>query len=215
MRFRHWSLGRVLLAAAVTAVATPALAEPCGDAKGPSGVTLAPPFKAVDVCQQDPILCRRLIAEFPAKESIAGFFVTPEEWATYTDTRREFDWYFIAFGRKDMNASEVRRVTALLESMKGDVPAFPGTRPDQTVHPYGLLDRTDSSVSYGAVLTLPYVPGRPDALLAANHTLLVIKEQVLSLYSFARVRRPEHIDELHRLAAEWRSCVARANDAAK
>lgn len=178
------------------------------------GIRLALPFKAVDLCVESPVLCRRLIADFPGKESAIGYYVTPQEWADYQTSKREFSWYFVAVHRRDLDARDIERTTKKLQQLDGGAPAFPGVTSRQSVLPLGILEQTSDSVAYGAVITMPHLDDRAArraTLLAAVHSLLVINERVVSLYSFALTQRPEPLDSLQDAAKVWLSCMRQVN----
>lgn len=174
-------------------------------------IDIALPLGAVDLCREHPTLCRVLLSGYPSADVPLGYFVSPEQWKEHGRSGR-FTKYHVALHRPKASLEEIDRVKAEIERLKGFVPRFPGTTAAQSAHSLGVVGETQDSVSYGAVIAMPHLTATPAAArLVGVHSLVAIKGAVLSLYSFAHVKRPEQIDQLLVVADQWLSCIRQAN----
>ncbi len=179
-----------------------------------AGLAVSLPFKPVNVCAQDPALCKTLLADYPAKDSAIGYFVTPKQWEKHSKSQSGFASYFIALHRTDLNAGDIDRIQKELRASRGRVLSFPGVSSRDSVLPFGIVQESSDHVSYGGVIAMPDLTDPitgTATLLVSVHSVLAISERVVSLYSFAQVKRPELIEDFQRLADVWVACVRQAN----
>jgi hypothetical protein len=209
---------RVIVAWAVSPVVL--AAQPaCGSymrvaAGGP--IDLAPPTPYVEICSQDTRLCEYLTRGYPPDVVTIGYFVAAPEWAAHQrDPTTNFDHYLIAQLSGRMTAADLPGFKAYVHSNHGETPdhsRIPEHLSAEGRAGLGILDESDSSITFGTVMQLRRAELETLQLVATN-SAVVVGGRMLSLYVYRTMRDTADIGVAARLAQTWIGCIQRANGA--
>jgi hypothetical protein len=176
---------------------------------------LAPPVAFVEICSQDARLCDFLTRGFPASLATVGYFVATPEWEAHQrDPTTNFDHYLIAQLPSSATPAD-------LPGLKAHIHAYQGAIPDHTQLPsvlksdgrvgLGVLDETDSSITFGTVMQLRRGAEVTPIQLVATNSALVVNGRLVSLYAYRTMHDTSDIGTTVGLTKTWLDCIRRAN----
>jgi hypothetical protein len=197
-------------------LATPALGQTACQSfvasAGESTVDLAPPAGFVEVCARDAALCQKLTSGYPPSVQTLAYFAASPEWAAYRiDSSKRFEHYLIAQFARDMRPAALPDFKAYVHNNNGSIPdhtQLPAVLESQGRASLGVVDETDSSISFGTLIRVrSSADPRPPATLAGINTVVVLHGRVFSLYAFGVVKDSTDIRRTEDLSQGWLACL--------
>ena len=179
---------------------------------GASAVDLAPPAGFVEVCSRDAALCQKLTSGYPPGVPTLAYFVASGEWAAHRmESSKGFEHYLIAQFARDMRPAALPDFKVYVRSNNGSTPdhtQLPAVLESQGKASLGIVDETDSSISFGTLMRVQFSGSqRPPETLAGINTVLVLGGRVFSLYAFGSVQDSTDIGRTEDLSRRWLSCL--------
>jgi hypothetical protein len=184
---------------------------------GDSQLDLAPLAGFVEICAKDPVLCRTLTEGYPPSVKTLGYFVTTSEWERFEKGPRiGFTKYLIAQHATSMRQSEFADFKTYLRSQQGVTPdhtELPRVLESKGRVEFGIFEDGEDVIASGIVMhTATRSPGAVQSVsLAATNAMMVLKEQVFSLYVFVGYSSDADIGRVKVLTHEWVECLRSKN----
>jgi hypothetical protein len=171
----------------------------------------------VEICGQDAALCRRLTAGYPPSTTTLGYFVPQEEWRTYRQgTFQGFTQYLIAQGAASLSPSGLPAFRRYIRAQQGEIPdhtQLPALVESGRRVPLGVFDESESSISFGVVMSMRPVGSDEASLvrLVATNSALALGPRVLSLYVYRRFGAASDVELAKEQTKTWLGCLRKAN----
>jgi hypothetical protein len=178
-------------------------------------IDVAPISGFVDVCGKDTDLCQRLTGGFPPGVVTLGYFVASAEWEAHlSNPSTNFAHYLIAQVAGHMTPADLPGFKKYVHTNNGAVPdhtELPAVLKSQGHVGLGVVDETDSSISFGTIMLLRR-GAEPDPIrLIATNSAVVARGHLLSLYVYREMRDTADVSAAIRQTREWLGCVRQAN----
>ena len=212
MNVQHAVLAGLLVSRALVAQgACQSFAQPVSGA----AIDLAPLSGYVEICGKDAALCQRLTSGYPPSVVTLAYFLASDEWDAHVrDPSTNFGHYLIAQLAGGMKPAD-------LPGFKSYVHAQNGTIPDHTQLPsllqvngqasLGILDESDSSISFGTVMLLRRGAEPAPIQIVATNSMLATRGRVLSLYVYRTMRDTSDVSAAVRQTKQWLACIKAKN----
>jgi hypothetical protein len=177
-------------------------------------IDLAPVAGYVEICSQDTQLCKYLTRGYPPDVITVGYFVAAPEWEAHRrDPTTNFDHYLIAQLSTRFTVADLSGFKAYVHSNHGEIPdrsKIPEHLTSEGHVGLGILDETDSSITFGTILQMQRA-GVDHLHIVATNSALVASGRIFSLYVYRNMRDTSDIGIATRQAKTWIGCIQRAN----
>lgn len=208
-----WIAGVALSAAATAGPACGSFAAKVPD----PALDLAPPKGFVEICSQDPELCKKLTARYPQAKTL-GFFVPEDEWKRYKEKKdaTSITRTLIAQWAETMQPAQFPELQKFIRSRHGKDPAAAPVFGQKGQADVAVFEDTSDAIASGMLLKgKSSKPGQPETINALLNIAMLDGTRVLSLYVTADVTASPNGEPAKALAKDWLSCLRAAAKPAK
>jgi hypothetical protein len=144
-----------------------------------------------------------------------GYFVAQAEWDAHRrDPSTNFSHYLIAQLAGTMAPADLPGFKSYVHANNGAVPdhsQLPAVLQSKGQVGLGVVDETDSSISFGTIMLLRRGAESDPLRLIATNSAVATRGRMFSLYVYRDMRDTADVSAAVRQTKEWLGCMRRAN----